>query len=600
MKQLIYKPTQNRKTHEIILNILKNIDSDGQGRSINIVFTDNLCMLGAQTSDRIIKEVDGFRVYETDDNKSISINCESSDIEGVSRKQIDTHVLGLIIHEGVRNIITLTNSVRLPQMKNIIDLLVNKDSLGRPGIVPTNIPIINLYFDEADKTIRSITRELESILSHDYIKDFYITATPKKILKLYGKMELYPVQNTLDSYINLQYANWIDIGDLDYMDSLREMLNRIKCSDGGTINPKRFIFAPGIITKESHYSIAEESTNVYQCISVIVNSDGLHVLLPYGIKEIYLSSIVNSQNERVPTYPPSMYESFNSRNWNNLVESSGGDKFYKLNFNKKSLINENDNEFWKIIQSVREFWKDNPIIVTGSRCIERGITIQNPNNKMIRFTDGMLHNNISRGDSGAQMAGRFTLTYNDSLKRYDFEPINIYSSEKVKVYMINQEKKAMYAVKLSSEGKDMIEYNEWKNYERESVLGEEVFSTYLEAIHYAKRQFKDHTVKVNENPEYYSETKSRLGSCNRIDEGMYRGFRFNSFDNKDKQPIDNNTFKLRKTRHLRWRKKKTGNPYRIWAVYDTLEDISSLMYHVCYTPIALHNDLDESESDSDL
>ena len=150
-------------------------------------------------------------------------------------------------------------------------------------------------------------------------------------------MELYPVQNTLDSYINLQYANWIDIGDLDYMDSLREMLNRIKCSDGGTINPKRFIFAPGIITKESHYSIAEESTNVYQCISVIVNSDGLHVLLPYGIKEIYLSSIVNSQNERVPTYPPSMYESFNSRNWNNLVESSGGDKFYKLNFNKKLI-----------------------------------------------------------------------------------------------------------------------------------------------------------------------------------------------------------------------------------------------------------------------
>ena len=40
MKVLIYKPTQNRKTQEVINDILKNI-----GNSINIIFTDNLCML---------------------------------------------------------------------------------------------------------------------------------------------------------------------------------------------------------------------------------------------------------------------------------------------------------------------------------------------------------------------------------------------------------------------------------------------------------------------------------------------------------------------------------------------------------------------------
>ena len=38
-----------------------------------------------------------------DDSKTISINCESTDIEGVSRKQIATHVIGLIITEGIRN-----------------------------------------------------------------------------------------------------------------------------------------------------------------------------------------------------------------------------------------------------------------------------------------------------------------------------------------------------------------------------------------------------------------------------------------------------------------------------------------------------------------
>ena len=228
MKQLIYKPTQNRKTYEIILNIIDNI-----GKSINIVFTDNLCMLGSQTSDRIIKEVEGFKLYKTDDNKSISVHCESHDINGVSRKQIATHILGLIIGEGIRNIITLTNSVRLPQMRDIIDLLLEVDTLGRPGIVPYSIPMINLYFDEADKTIKSINRTLEDLLDVEYVNDFYITATPKKVLRLHNKMKLYPVQNTLDNYISLQYANWIDIGELEYMDSLREMLNKIKLQDKG-------------------------------------------------------------------------------------------------------------------------------------------------------------------------------------------------------------------------------------------------------------------------------------------------------------------------------------------------------------------------------
>ena len=126
MKTLIYKPTQNRKTQEIINDILTKL-----GSSINIIFTDNLCMLGLQTSERIIKEVDGFKMYRGDDSKTISINCESTDIEGVSRRQIATHVIGLIITEGIRNIITLTNSVRLPQMRRLIDLLTEKDSLGR-------------------------------------------------------------------------------------------------------------------------------------------------------------------------------------------------------------------------------------------------------------------------------------------------------------------------------------------------------------------------------------------------------------------------------------------------------------------------------------
>jgi len=592
MKQLIYKPTQNRKTYEIILNILEHI-----GQSINIVFTDNLCMLGSQTSDRIIKEIEGVTLYRTDDIKTISIHCESNDIEGVSRKQIATHIYGLICHDGVRNIITLTNSVRLPQIKDLINILLKEDSFGRDPVVPTNIPIINLYFDEADKTIKSIRRGFRELLDNEFIDDFYITATPKKVLKIYGEMKLYPVLNTLDNYINLQYANWIDIGNEEYLDSLRMMLNIIKGSNT-RIHPSRFIFAPGIIRKDSHYEIAEESTNVFDCISIIVNSDGLNILLPSSINDKYLSSVTNNRGVNVPLLPDKLKESFNKRCWNNILKISGGERYYQLNFNKKLLINDNDNEFWKVVETIRMFWTDNPILITGSRCVERGITIQNPFNKNIRFTDGMLHCNISRSDSGAQMAGRFTLTYNDDINRSDFVPINIYSNEKTRMFMINQEKKAIYAVELSNKGKEQISYDEWKGYERRSVLGHEEFDTFLEAIRYSNEKFTYRNVNYNPNKDY-NELSRKLGSCNLIEEGEFKGFRYNSFDNKEKVPIDKSNFNIRCTRHLCWREGKEGNVYRIWAVYDDIKYANSLKYHVCYTPLALHDELNESDSESD-
>ena len=51
MKVIIYKPTQNRKTQEIIKSI------EDHPNSINIVFTDNLCMLGSQTANRIVNQL---------------------------------------------------------------------------------------------------------------------------------------------------------------------------------------------------------------------------------------------------------------------------------------------------------------------------------------------------------------------------------------------------------------------------------------------------------------------------------------------------------------------------------------------------------------
>jgi len=609
MKVIIYKPTQNRKTQEIIKIIEDNFDS------INIVFTDNLCMLGSQTANRIVKQVDGI-IEEYEDKKTISVHCESIDIEGVSRKEIDNHIYGLIIGKGIRNIITLTNSIRLPQIQKLIDKLISPDTFNRPGIVPSQgARYINLYFDEADKHIHSIIDELgDTIDDNDFIRDFYITATPKRILKLYNEMELYPVENNLGNYISLQHANWIEIEDEGYLPSIRNMLDSIKATNDNIIPGNKFIFAPGILLKDSHFDIAKEATCNYNVISIVVNSEGLMIYLPESLDRKYISSVRidhNNNLSNVPVLPKEFKGSLNKK-YINIKCREETYQFYKFVLNKKQLIYDNENEFWKVMKVIRHFWTDYPILITGSRCVERGITIQDPSDPSMHFTDGVLHSDISKSDSGAQMAGRFTLTYNSDKNKEDFKPINIYSSIKVQNYMINQEKKAIYAVELSSSGKGQINYNEWRNYERRSILGMKPCNTFYEAIRYAD----DNLINVRFNTEgqyhpgsmgLYMENKQKLGSCNMItnEEDDFCGYRYNSFDmaRKDtiKRPITTKEFEVRCTRHLCWKIGATGNPWRIWSAYEDLNDPDTLKYYLCWTPVAvIGSDGNESDSDSDL
>ena len=129
---------------------------------------------------------------------------------------------------------------------------------------------------------------MEEKLDCDYINDYYITATPKKLLKKYNEMELYKVKNTLGEYMSLEDANWINIGTHEYMDSLRSMMNKIKYVDGGILDVVDLYLRNGMILKGCHYDIAEESTNVYNCVSIVVNSDGFNIFIPSDISEGYL------------------------------------------------------------------------------------------------------------------------------------------------------------------------------------------------------------------------------------------------------------------------------------------------------------------------
>ena len=85
---------------------------------------------------------------------------------------------------------------------------------------------------------------------------------------------------------------------------------------------------------------------------------------------------------------------------------------------------------------------------------------------------------------------------------------------------------------------------------------------------------------------------------NKIIDGNYKGYRYNSFDNKDQVPISVKDFISRKFRHLCWTKGKTTY-YRIWAVYNDINDVKSLKYHLCWSPLAINDEIEESDSDTE-
>ena len=94
----------------------------------------------------------------------------------------------------------------------------------------------------------------------------------------------------------------------------------------------------------------------------------------------------------------------------------------------------------------------------------------------------------------------------------------------------------------------------------------------------------------------------RLGSCNKILEGEYKDYRYNSFDTRgEKKPISVEEFKKKGTQYLFWSKDKLGcaTAYRIWAVYHDINDIKSLKYHLCWSPLAINGEIEESDSDTE-
>lgn len=251
-------------------------------------------------------------------------------------------VMGAITCCNVKNIICCANSIRLDDLWDIIHKIneTHKDKY-----------CFHIWLDEADKYISSINNTIIPLIDkYTNIKSYLITSTPKHLFDKYKQINVFPLEHTTTE----EYHGWNDniIKIIDEKESSSSYMDYIMndiAKDELLAGTKWFI--PAETVQKSHDKIKMISIK-HNCACIIVNGKGIKLSVP--MKEDI-------------TFP----------------------KIEELN---KSLIQ---------IYIEYELHKY-PLIITGNKCIGRGISIIS--NELI-FDFAIIHN-VNNTQEASQIAGR--------------------------------------------------------------------------------------------------------------------------------------------------------------------------------------------------
>lgn len=263
--QLICKPEQSGKTFIMIQQIIKDITEPMQGKEIiNIIFCDQSLLLVKQTSERV--QSDLFKYY-TDSEKNVYLELSSS-------KGADCHntaeVLKEIILNKIKNIICCTNSTRMNNIYELVELLNN-------GAYITHNFHFNIWLDEADKWTKFIDRVLIPIVENNpNVNVKLITATPDPLFKKYKYLNVLPIENTTSN----EYHGWsdniikiINENSDDYLHYIEHILSLCQ------ITPGSKWFIPALNKKSTHSSVIRLCNSNNMAV-ICVNGDGISVTMP--------------------------------------------------------------------------------------------------------------------------------------------------------------------------------------------------------------------------------------------------------------------------------------------------------------------------------
>ena len=332
LPRLITKPEQSGKTFIMLQQMIDQINKetpDGS-KNINFVICDNNLLLVLQTFKRV-EDIPCLESY-------VEFSCSKS----ATCRSFET-VVDNIIHNGVRNVLSCSNYIRLKDINSIISSI---HLLGKGGDYQFNI-----WFDEADKWLRGIESHITPLTEeYDNIRLNLITATPLRIIKKYKKLEIVGIENpTLP-----EYHGWLDSNFKIYPDVFKteEFIERVLEENPEEIKKGTKWFIPGSASKEGHLLIKEYCKSK-GFATIIVNSEGIKVYMPDGKVEL------EKRTDMPDRLMPMIYE-----------------KYELARF---------------------------PMAITGYFCISRGITISSEN---FQISHAIMPASMRNKNEMSQIAGR--------------------------------------------------------------------------------------------------------------------------------------------------------------------------------------------------
>lgn len=342
LTNLICKPCQSGKTFLMfnqIVDIFENCEESSEIH-INFIFTANSLLQCTQTCSRIGNSSQ-FSKFETDGKLSLILSSKSK----ISKwRELSSH-----FNEGYRNVILCSNRARVNDLSNILQ--------NHPNWSPLRF---NIWIDEADQTYKLFSEDIEKWKDDDMVSRItFITATPERILKGVGIMNIVQLENTYtDKYHRFSESQFVINNDVE------NLISHVFDTYGNLFQKGTVWYIPTKVQKLDHHivkGLCMDSKHNINC--VVINSSGIQYY-QWGSQTM---TIINDT------------KTINGKQVNIELSEILADLYEKNNL------------------------KDSILVITGNLCISRGITISS--DRMV-ISHAIFNGNITNIDSMYQMAGR--------------------------------------------------------------------------------------------------------------------------------------------------------------------------------------------------
>ena len=324
---LLTKPCQSGKTQKTFEFILQTREK----QYVNIIFTNNSLIETTQTKVR-------KNLWDETHNlgKTLELSSQSDYKDAVQ-------IFEQIVKNKEMCVIACTNKTRFKDLtKIIIFCLIKKLDIQ-----------FSIYIDEADKIFNKSGKLRKMVdlwkRSSSVKRISFITATPRRIFRHYGVLNLYRITEAFskEHYNSLKDCNYV-INDTFGSNNVENMVELLT----GDLKPEKgqVWYIPASREKGSHLAM-KELLIAEGIVVLIINGEGYHLYYPNKHREIFKTDT--------------------------LSEDLG--IFYK------------NNKLFKY-----------PLVITGKLCISRGATITS----MYMFLSYCVLPDMSNKDSLYQLAGR--------------------------------------------------------------------------------------------------------------------------------------------------------------------------------------------------